>query len=226
MSLAALIVLGASTAALSLSVPATDSAPAQRNERVEDLLREQLQQRYPAVQRWEIRRFGGSGGSSVAAATDGDEAQVVRLGTRSAVRFGKRLHWYTVAGFQNVISAKHRVAAGERIDASVGQIEERDVLAAAGCEPLADASLLNGMRARTSLRADEIICERSIEPQPIVARGDAVTVRYVGERVVLITKGIAQEDGNVGDTLSVQSPKSAGAFKARVSGAGEVTIHE
>jgi len=187
-------------------------------ESAEDMLRSTLQQKFPNVQRWEIRRFDDR--ESVGAVPS-----VVRVGARSAVRVGHRLQWFAVAGFQDVVSAARNLGVGTALSATEGRVKERDVIAA-NCDPLTDPSALTGMRARRPLRANEVICTQSIEPRPTVSRGDTVTVRYVGARVVLLTKAVAKADGNVGDLLVVSHAKSKDSFAATVSGVGEVTIHE
>jgi hypothetical protein len=48
----------------------------------------------------------------------------------------------------------------------------------------------------------------------------------VGQRIHLVTKGVAQADANLGDELAVRSLASAASFHALVSGAGEVTLNE
>ncbi|MEJ1964215.1 MAG: flagellar basal body P-ring formation chaperone FlgA [Gammaproteobacteria bacterium] len=187
----------------------------------EDVLRDELRRCYPHVERWDIRAFD----DTRHAAVDGASAQVVRTGARSAVRVGRRIEWFAVSGFQNVVSVSRDLGNGTPLDAAAGHIEERDILATI-CEPLSDLTALNGMRARRRLRANEVVCVQAIEPRPSVARGETVTVKYVGERVVLNTRGIAKADGNVGDSLLVTNAKSTDSFIARVSGVGEVTVHE
>jgi flagella basal body P-ring formation protein FlgA len=194
------------------------AVPAFANGPAEDALRAELQRRFPHVERWDIRPF-----SDVESA--GGSPKVVSVGARSAVRVGRRLRWYAVSGFQPVVSATHAMGTGAALNAKAGRIEERDVIAA-GCDPLTDTGALDGMRTRRPLRANEVICAKAIEPRPTVARGETVTVRYVGERVSLVTKGVAKSDGNLGDSLIVSPVKSRDSFAAQVSGAGEVTIHE
>jgi flagella basal body P-ring formation protein FlgA len=223
MSIAALILAAASIGAAPIverMAVKPENAPA------EEALRAQLQERFPQVERWEIRPFDDAASIPESSAPESSErAQVVRVGARSAVRVGKRLRWYAVSGVQNVVSASRRINVGERVEASLGHIEERDVVALR-CKPVVELEALNGMRARKPVHEGEVLCAESIEPRPVIARGDAVTVRYVGPRIQLQTKGIAQEDGDLGRMLTVKGPQSAEAFAARVSGAGEVTIHE
>jgi flagella basal body P-ring formation protein FlgA len=184
-----------------------------------DALEAALRQRYPEVIRWAIRPLGG-------APPSGDsDGRIVTLGPRSALQVHGRVYWYAVEGFEPVVSAAHVLAAGQATVPGDGVVEEQDVVGA-GCEPLTSVSALEGARARRLLHPNEIICASMIEPKPLVARGDAVTVRYVGPGLVLTTKGVAQSDGRSGDSLMVRNPGSRDLFRAVVSGPGEVTIHE
>jgi flagella basal body P-ring formation protein FlgA len=195
-------------------------------DRVEDMLRSTLQQKYPDVRRWEIRKFAdGTRGDTGASANTDAAPDVLRVGARSAVRVGRRLQWFAVAGFQDVVSATRSIGAGEAIGGGDVRIEERDVIGAK-CDPLTSLSALNGMRTRRALRVNEVICARAVEPRPTVARGETVVVRYVGARVVLLTKGVAEADGNVGDLLPVSAMNSKDSFAATVSATGEVIVHE
>jgi flagella basal body P-ring formation protein FlgA len=187
---------------------------------VDALVMETLRAAYPAVTRWEIRPFGEPPADGVASA-----AKVVRLGSRTAVRVNHKTYWYAVAGFRTVVSATAWTSAGEALDAQSGALQERDVVAPA-CDPLTDVSTLRGMRAKRALHPNDVICAQHVEPRPAVARGEVVTVRYVGTRVSLTTKAIAQSDGAVGDRLLLRVARGADSFPALVSGAGEVTIHE
>ncbi len=186
---------------------------------VDGVLRESLKQRYPDVVRWNIKPFAAS------VPAEADVPGIVRLGSRSAVRVGRHVYWYAVEGFQRVLRTARAIAAGESFEAHATLESEMDVLAAA-CEPITTAALLQGARATRALHANEIVCANAVEARPPVARGDEVTVRYVGTRLQLTTRGIAQSDGAVGDALSVRKPGTKTVFRAVVSGAGEVTIRE
>jgi flagella basal body P-ring formation protein FlgA len=178
-----------------------------------------LRERYPAVVRWEIHGLGGT------VPPEGAAASVVRLGSRSAVRAGSHLYWYTVSGYGMAVRATRAISPGESLEATAGEVTETDVLAAA-CDPLTDASSLHNTRARRALRPDQVICQESIEPRPPVARGDDVTVRYLGERVSITAKATAQSDGAFGEQVLVKSVGTERLFPAVVSGEREVAIHE
>jgi len=193
---------------------ASTSAPS-----VELALRARLAARYPTVSRWEIKPF------TAEMPVFGSDVKVVLLGSRSAVQVGRRVYWYSVAGFGQVVSATRGAAPGQALVPGDGQLSESNLLAA-NCDPVLDPAELNGKRAKKTLRANEIVCAASIEPRPLVARGDEITVRYLSSNVSLTIDGVAQNDGRAGDSLLVLNPHSHDLFRAVVSGAREVTIHE
>jgi flagella basal body P-ring formation protein FlgA len=189
------------------------------NVQIESLLLAKLGEQYPAVVRWEVHPFGK------ARVSDNDAMSVARLGSRSAVRVGDRVYWYAVEGFQAGFSATRVVHSGEPLDATSARAGEIDALAA-GCAPLTDASRLAGARARRSMHEGQVICEDAVEPRPPVARGDELTVHYAGTRISLVTKGVAQTDGALGESVEVKKPDTGERYVAVVSGNREVTINE
>jgi flagella basal body P-ring formation protein FlgA len=211
----------ASTVIAVLGIALAGTAAAASAAGAEELLLARLHERYPLITRWEIKPFT----VRVAEAPSDGEASIVTLGPRSAVRIGTRLRWFAIAGFRSVATTKHAIAAGEKLGVEAAALEERNVLGAR-CEPIVDTGVLEGQRTIKPLRAGELICANMIEPQPSVVRGEMVSVRYLGDRVVLVTKAIAQVDGWPGEEVLVRNPQSRGAFRALVSGVGEVTIHE
>jgi flagella basal body P-ring formation protein FlgA len=213
----------------------------------EAVLREQLAQRYPKVTRWEVRPLANahsivahgaaaahgttsSDGATVAhgaTASDGatDPAAVVLLGSRSAVRVRNRVFWYDVAGFEDAVSVIHGVSRGDPLEPTDATLSERDVVAA-HCDAVRAVDALHGMRASRTLGTNQIVCADSIEKRPPVTRGEEVTVRYLGPKVTLTTKGIAENDAALGAALLVRNPETHDSFRAVASGVGEVTINE
>jgi flagella basal body P-ring formation protein FlgA len=186
---------------------------------LDGLLLNALQQRYPAVARWELHRFPDS------APQRSGPVSVLRLGSRSAVRVADHVYWYSVAGFQRVVSAARTLRAGQPLDPASGEIVDADVMAAS-CDPVTDITRLQDTRARRTLLAGRVICGNAIEPRPLIARGEEISVLYVGARMMLKTKGVAESDGVLGESISVRKLNAADVYEAVVSGAGEVTIHE
>ena len=186
----------------------------------EATLQAQLSAGYPNVIRWEIKPFGHQ-----TPAADVTEPQVLLLGSRSAVRVGSHVYWYAVVGLQRVATAAAPISAGEILDSRLVLVTEADVIAA-GCAGATSLEDVDGMRAKRPMHQHQVICQSALEPKPLVARGENVTIHYIGAGLSLTARGIAQGDGRMGETLLVRNPSSQGVFRAVVSAAHEVTIHE
>jgi flagella basal body P-ring formation protein FlgA len=160
--------------------------------------------------------------------------EVLKTGPRSAVRMTWREHdgsqrtrtlWFEVAGRRPVLVTVRDFAAREELLPADLAANEQDVLRL-GCTPIHSEDEVAGMRAKRALRSGAAICREAIEPQPAVARGDKVTVRYESERVSLTSKGVAQQDARIGEMLRVVNPATKDSFTAVVSGVHEVIVHE
>ncbi len=193
-----------------------------------------LEDKYANVTRWDVRPLGRSGREAMASHDRETQIRVLHVGSRSAVRLRSRdargalsqtTLWYAVQGIRPVLLAERALAAGVPLDPADVAAAEHDVLAA-NCEPLDQAAPLATLRTKIAVRAGAVLCERSVEPRPPVAKGEIVTVHYSGRTVALTTNGVAQADGTLGRAVTIRNASSREAFRAVVSGPGEVTIHE
>jgi flagella basal body P-ring formation protein FlgA len=193
----------------------------------ETLLRERLEHRYPRVVRWEVEPLARGRSAS---ATEVVELEILTVGARSAVRVKAASRrpttiWYSVRGLAPVLTAARALPARAPIDAADVIATERDVVSLP-CAVLPPDAQTSGMRMRTSRAAGEPLCAEHLEPMPAVARGEIVTVQYVSERVTVARRAIAQRDGEIGQRILVRGTDGGVPFRARVSGAGEVVVHD
>jgi flagella basal body P-ring formation protein FlgA len=193
----------------------------------------ELARRRPQVTHWSIEPLPSRGRLAGGNVEHVSETKVVRLGARSAVRLawttaGKKfVHtaWFSVSGMQPVMTATSALKAGDMLDGLVYASAERDVVGIA-CTPITERAALTGLRTTRSLSAGDPICEERVEPRPPVARGDEVTVRSVAGPVTIIAKGIAQQDGKLGEVLRIKNPQNRELYLAAVAGDREVVVHE
>ncbi len=228
---------GAGTAALCLCATTLLAAPTDIHELATAALLKALQAKYANVVRWDVQplgRFERERFATHAQTQRETQVSVVHVGPRSAVRLRSRnargaldqtTLWYAVQGVRPVLLAERSLAAGVALDPADVSATEHDVLAA-NCEPVDQAAALATLRTKVAVRAGGVLCERAVEPRPPVAKGETVTVRYLGRTVALTTSGVAQADGALGRAVTIRNPSSREAFRAVVSGAGEVTVHE
>lgn len=199
----------------------------------DQLLREALAAAHPDVVVWTIEPLIGKRQEADLQSAIDVQASVVHLGKRSAVRVtwiaGRRRTretvWFAATGVQSVPTLVTDVRTGASLGPEMTRPTDRDVLAT-DCAVLQSPDALSGTRATRPLRADEAICIGDIEPRPPVARGEKVLVRSIAGLVTITAKGIAQQDGVVGQVLRVKNPSSGEVYLAAVSSAGEVVVHD
>ncbi len=81
-----------------------------------------------------------------------------------------------------------------------------------------------GQRLKTSLGAGTILLKQYIEKQPMVERGDLVTITASTGSVHITTKGEARSQGAEGDMIQVKNLSSRQMLTARVIGHGQVRV--
>ncbi|MEQ3657342.1 MAG: flagellar basal body P-ring formation chaperone FlgA [Glaciecola sp.] len=95
---------------------------------------------------------------------------------------------------------------------------------------------INRLRGSTYTNPDHLIgarLKRRVRPGQIinnamlcfVCKGDKVTIMAQTKGLQLKVSGIAQQDGNLGDTIRVQNAQSKKTVSATVSSTSEVSIH-
>lgn len=196
-------------------------------------LETRLARAWPNVASWSIEPLPIRGRFADAVVGQVLETHVVRLGARSAVRFawttdGKRFAhtaWFSVRGMQTVMTTKSALNAGDALAGLDYDAIEHDVVGAS-CTPITDESALAGLRTIRRLKVGDPVCEERVEPRPLVARGDEVTVRSVAGPVTITAKGIAQQDGTLGEVLRIRNPQNREMYLAAVAGDREVVVHE
>ena len=111
------------------------------------------------------------------------------------------------------VVASELIKAGSEVGAA-WHWEERD-LDLLPSDSLRSPDELTGKRTRKIFTMNEVICSHALEPEPAVKSGSNVTLRVIGDGVVISTDAVALEDGQPGDWIKC---KCAGAqiLKAEV----------
>lgn len=111
---------------------------------------------------------------------------------------------------------------GEKVREGDFKWEYRDVTFARDGIPEEDSIV--GKRVRGSLRANQIIWMNNIEREKALNRGDVVRIISGTKDWTVTTKGVAQQDAHIGDTVKVKNPKTLKVISALVVGKGEVKV--
>lgn len=217
-------------AALAVAASMTAHGASGWREVAQQTLMTELQKAHPLVVSWQIEPLLGQAQLARLQSLSVMDAKAIAVGSRSAVRmsYDGRKHmtvWFRVSGLQPVLTSRSHIKAGSVVDDTAGVPDERDVISL-GCEPLTSTDQLIEQRATRSFAAGAALCADGFEPRPAVARGESVLVRSVSGAVIVVARGIALQDGAVGQVLQIRNPTSRRTYRAAVTGAREVTVHE
>ncbi len=127
---------------------------------------------------------------------------------------------------EEVVVAKRAINRGETIEGRALKLEDRRFtdLAAVG---LTDLSAATGQQCRGFLRPGEMITAESIEPRPVVVRGQPVTIWMRQGTLAIRTTGKAQQSGALGDRIDVLrdgAKRKQDLIEAIVTGPGTVSM--
>ncbi len=145
-----------------------------------------------------------------------------------AVAYGSG-HRFTVwARVEVTLAIKCVVASadlipGRPIDAAQLHIETRDEPPVQSA-PAATPEELAGWIPRRRIASGDAVDRRWLDPPVLVKRGQLVTVEVVVGAARLKAEGLAETSGSLGQTISVQNPDSKRHYRARVEGAGRVSV--
>lgn len=148
-----------------------------------------------------------------------------------AVRYGAGHHFSIWARVSVKLAIKRIVAAA---DLKPGQVIERSQLRFESLEeiptatslaaPVASIEDFAGLTPLRSIAAGTVVQKQWLVAPRIVTRGDTVKVEVVSGSTRLVTEGIAEGSGVLGETISVQNPESKRYFRARIEGEGRVLV--
>lgn len=199
----------------------------------EDALLRTLRQEYASVEAWTVEPLLSKRQQDRLADMDFGTAIVTRTGKRSAVRVaahgGDRDEsttvWFAVSAMQSVPAAAATLRQGQIVAAAGLTTASKDIFTL-GCTPLLAGERAVGMRLKSTIAAGNAICSESLEPAPLVARGEVVSVRSTAGLVTITTTGVAQQDGSLGKMLKIRNAANGETFFAAVTGRAEVAVHE
>jgi len=89
---------------------------------------------------------------------------------------------------------------------------------------LTDCSHLEGCRAKHNLIAGRLVSMSRIEKMPVVEKGATVAIVGRSGRLEIRARGIALQNGNIGQTIKIRNIDSRKIVAARVAGSGTVEI--
>lgn len=130
---------------------------------------------------------------------------------------------YVPARFSDVIKAvvaRQNLRPGTPITADMLQVEQRERRLLRGTI-VTDPQQIIGARNRRSISLGQIV---SLEDLCLVCRGDIVTINVNHATLNVSATGIAEQDGSLGDLISIRNRQSNQLIEAQVIAVNEVQV--
>jgi flagella basal body P-ring formation protein FlgA len=125
---------------------------------------------------------------------------------------------------RSVVCATRPLRAQETIGPGDIQILPREVTGLNVDDFFTSSEQILGHIISRSIGPQEIITSRHLSNQPIIKRGDEVTVVLDQDGLEISTKGVAQEQGHLGKNIRLLNPKSKKEFQGLVVNAKTVKV--
>lgn len=125
--------------------------------------------------------------------------------------------------FVRVAAASRLVQRGQTLADQDWQWEERSA-EYAPADSVREAAALAGQRCVKVLARGEVITRHALEPVPEMKKGQAVTLRVVGDGVVLNAEAQSLDEGRLGEWIPVKPLASDQTVRAQVMGPELVQI--
>ena len=198
----------------------------------QDQLQQRLRDAYPSVTSWSLLPMLSERQMNAEASSDLNIDEV-KLGRRSALQISwrdgerhvRQTLWFDVHAEQTALRLGVDMRRNEALRAESVHADAHAPWEPT-CNAVADATSVQGMRARKALRAGDVLCADDIEPKPHVSRGERVLVHSSAGLVTVVVNGIAEQDGNIGDRLQVRNPENGELYVASVAAEGEVVVRQ
>lgn len=122
----------------------------------------------------------------------------------------------------SVVVASSDLSRGAVLGEKDLNLVERDVTGLRN--PSFDPKELIGKKVKRSVRLGEPLDRSAVENPPVVKRGDAVVITASKGGLTVTASGLARQDGEAGETITVRNSSSQKDILCRVSGPGAVHV--
>jgi len=188
------------------------------------LLESVLRNRYPTVKKWGIESIRAVHPKhAMRPIAELELKTVLQDGNLFAVRDSAEnssIHRFVVEGFADVWVASSFIGSDERLSAERFVKSPRDVMNIA-CDYYAAETLRSDMRVRRDLHRGEVLCTTDVEPRPMIAKHDSLTVLCSQGPVQIAVAGSAITEGNAGQLIRVQRESTHTSIAAVITDQGE-----
>jgi flagella basal body P-ring formation protein FlgA len=132
--------------------------------------------------------------------------------------------WFSVSAYRVVSVTASALATGTILDARHFTSELREISRFTGV-PAELPTEKGAVRLKRALQLGQVLTQDYLEPVPVVARNQDVTVRISAGGIAVEALGVALSDGKLGSMVRVRNPSTKEVFPAEVVEAGVVAVN-
>jgi len=133
--------------------------------------------------------------------------------------------WFAVRAYKTVWIAKNDLPVRHLLTVSDFAAEQRDIAGISGAVFVGSSDLHSAWLKRP-IMAGAVFLRENVEEIPPVRRAQNVRVKVISGKVELETRGIALQDGKIGQRVQIARHDNAKTYFAQVQGEGMVLIDE
>lgn len=125
--------------------------------------------------------------------------------------------------YDEVVCAKRDIARGEQIDPRDVRLEKKNISTIPG-NIILNTKEVEGSVAKTHIDKGECLRSQMIEQAPLIRKGDVVKIIVESGLLKVVTTGVSQENGAMGEQIMVENASSKKKLAARVVDKGTVKV--
>ncbi|MCL9682626.1 flagellar basal body P-ring formation chaperone FlgA [Legionella maioricensis] len=129
--------------------------------------------------------------------------------------------WFTVKAYQKVLVAKHQIKNRTIVREDDFILKEQSI---SGLKQMPLTKLLHPFWLKKSINAAQVLTQKYLIEIPSIIKGQSVQIKIVTHGVSIITEAIAQNDGDIGQTIRMKNPQTNKYFVAVVTAPNQAEI--
>ncbi|GEM_PF-1990886 len=129
--------------------------------------------------------------------------------------------WFKVSAYANVLVAQHDLSYNTPIQSNAFSRQERNI---AGLTSSPAPTLPNQIWLRSSIKRNTILLSNQLKDPSLITHGQSVKVTVHHHAITVVIDAIALTDGTLGQTVTVQNPRTKETFTAKTSGAQQAEM--
>ncbi len=129
--------------------------------------------------------------------------------------------WFTVRAYQKVLVARHQIKKRTIVYEDDFIVKAHDI---SGLKQMPLTKLSHSFWLKKSINEHQVLTQKHVREIPSIIKGQSVQVKVVNHGVSIMTEAIAQNDGDIGQTIRMKNPQTNKYFVAVITAPNQAEI--